>query len=365
MKKRLLSIDALRGFDMLLISGGGAFISLLHGKTGWHWVDAIAEQFEHPAWNGFTFYDFIFPLFLFIAGVSLTFSIRSAQEKGFTKNQIYRKVFIRMCVLILIGILYKNAPLPIFEPAKIRFGSVLGRIGFATFITTLLFLNFEWKKRLGWIAGILLAYYAALFLIPVPGFGVGDLSFEGNLVGWFDRTFMPGRLLQGTYDELALLTQFPALCLTIFGSLAGELLQQTSLNDQKKITILLMSGAGILLLGLLWGYHLPINKHLWTSSFILLTAGMASLFLATFYWTIEVKEWTRWAFFFKVIGMNSLLIYLGYRFIDFNHTSELLFSGLYKPLAEKWYPVCRAIGALILVWTGLYVMYKNKIFLKV
>ena len=147
MKKRLVSIDALRGFDMLLIAGGGAFISLLHGKTGWAWVDAIAEQFEHPAWNGFTFYDFIFPLFLFIAGVSMTFSIKSARDKGFTDRQILRKVFIRMCILILLGILYKNAPIPIFEPAKIRFGSVLGRIGFATFVSAILLLNFDWKKN--------------------------------------------------------------------------------------------------------------------------------------------------------------------------------------------------------------------------
>ena len=128
---------------------------------------------------------------------------------------------------------------------------------------------------------------------------------------------------------------------------------------------MLGSGAALLILGLLWGLHFPINKHLWTSSFILLTAGMAFIFLAGFYWAIEVKGWTRWAFFFKVIGMNSLLIYLGYRFIDFNHTSELLFSGFYAIADEKWHSVFRAIGALVLVWSGLYIMYRNKIFLKV
>ncbi len=365
MKKRLLSLDALRGFDMLLISGGGAFISLMHGKTGWAWVDALAEQFEHPAWNGFTFYDFIFPLFLFIAGVSLTLSVSSVREKGYSKKEIVRKVFIRMCILILLGILYKNAPVPIFEPSQIRYGSVLGRIGFATFITTLLFLNFDWKKRMIWILGILLLYYLALFTIPVPGYGAGDLSFEGNMVGWFDRTFMPGRLLQGTYDELAILTQFPALCLTIFGSLAGELLQNNQITDQRRTGILIGAGMAAIAVGLVWSLHFPINKHLWSSSFIMLTAGMAFIFLAAFYWVIEIQGIRRWAFFFKVIGVNSLLIYLGYRFIDFNHTSELLFSGIYKVAAEEWHRVFRAIGALILVWTGLYVMYRHKIFLKI
>ena len=365
MKKRLLSLDALRGFDMLLISGGGAFITLLHGKTRWRWVDTLADQFKHPAWNGFTFYDLIFPLFLFIAGVSITYSVGVALEKGVEKRRIYRKAFFRMIVLILLGILYKNAPLPIWEPTQIRLGSVLGRIGFASFVTVILVLNFNWIRRFWWIAGILIGYYALLFLSPVPGYGAGDLSFEGNLVGWIDRNFMPGRLLQKTYDELAILTQFPALCLTIAGSLAGELLQKSSMSEKGKVARLLGFGLMGIVLGLIWDLHFPINKHLWSSSFILLTAGMACILLALFYWIIEVLGYRRWAFFFKVIGLNSLLIYLGYRFIDFNSTSELLFSGLYEIAAEKWHDVFRAIGALLLVWLGLYVMYRNKIFVKV
>ncbi|NND32586.1 MAG: DUF5009 domain-containing protein [Saprospiraceae bacterium] len=349
---------------MLLISGGGTFIYLLGGKTDWTWLNALSEQFEHPAWNGFTFYDFIFPLFLFLAGVSLTFSVRSGLAKGMTKRQIYRKAFFRMLILILLGILYKNAPVPIWEPGQIRFGSVLGRIGLASFAGVLLFLNYNLRGRIIWFAAILISYYLALFLIPVPGFGAGDLSFEGNLVGWVDRNFMPGRLLQGTYDELAILTQFPSLCLTIFGTLAGEILQQ-EMEELKKIRRLSLIGVGCILLALLWALHFPINKHLWTSSFIMLTAGMASLFLVLFYWLIEVQGFRKWAFFFKVIGMNSLLIYLGYRFIDFNHTAELLFSGIYSITAEKWHEVFRAVGALLLVWFGLYIMYRNKIFVKV
>ena len=194
--RRLASIDALRGFDMLMISGAGSFFVLLGGKTGLPWVDALAAQFEHPDWNGFTFYDFIFPLFLFIAGVSLAFSLNSTRHKQLSKKDLYKKAARRMLILIAIGILYKNAPVPFFEPSQIRFVSVLGRIGFAGFVTTILYLNFSPRGRILWIGGILLAYYAALFLIPVPGYGTGDLSFEGNLVGWFDRTFLPGRLHQ-------------------------------------------------------------------------------------------------------------------------------------------------------------------------
>ena len=195
----------------------------------------------------------------------------------------------------------------------------------------------------------------------MPGYGAGDLSFEGNLVGWFDRTFLPGRLRQATYDELGILTQFPALCLTILGAWAGEILQKGTGVTKT----LLMQGFICLALGLLWGLIFPINKHLWSSSFILLTGGMSFIFLAAFYWIIDVKGVSRWAFFFKVIGMNSLLIYYTYRFVDVYYTSELFFGGIYSLAPEHWQGVFQAIGAVILVWLFLYAMYRAKIFVKV
>jgi len=363
-QKRLLSIDALRGFDMLLIAGGGTFITLLKGVTNQPWIDTIADQLEHPQWHGFTFYDFIFPLFLFTAGVSLSFSVQSGLRRGLHKSDLYRKAFKRLIILLLLGIIDKNIPLDIFNPAQIRIGTVLGRIGIATFITTILYLNFSWKGLLLWISGILIFYCAALYLIPVPGYGAGDLSFEGNLVGWIDRHFMPGRLLQKTYDENALLTQLPALCLTVSGSLAGNVLQLQQ-TPGRKIMLLVFPGILGIGLGLLWGQFFPINKHLWSSSFILLTGGMASLFLALFYWIIDVLDYQKWAFFFKVIGMNSLVIYLAYRFIDFGFTSKLLFSGYYMHAGEKWQPALNALGALALVWIFLYILYRHKIFAKI
>ena len=362
--KRLMSLDALRGFDMLLISGGGTFLVLLKGKTGIGPVDWFADQLTHPAWHGFTFYDFIFPLFLFISGVSLIFSLNKGRSLGLSKKALYQKTFKRMLVLICLGIIFKNSPIPFFEPAQIRLGSVLGRIGLATFVATLLYLNFNTIQRLGWAMGILLAYYAALFLIPVPGYGAGDLSFEGNLVGWFDRTFLPGRLLQGTYDELGLLTQFPAMCLTIFGTLAGEILAK-SWRDEQKIKLLALAGTIGIGIGLLWDLHLPINKHLWSSSFIMLTAGMAFLFVMVFYTVIDVWKIRKWAFFFQVIGLNSLTIYFAYSFINFNYTSKKLFFGLYSPLPEEWHRVFEAFGAFLLVWVFLYILYRLKIFVKV
>lgn len=361
---RLASLDALRGFDMLMISGGGSLIHLLGGKTGIGFIDDVAAQFHHPDWNGFTFYDFIMPLFLFMAGAGLSFSLSGALAKGVPKAELARKVFKRMIILMLLGILDKNAPVDIFDPGNIRYGTVLGRIGLATFIAALLYMNFSWKQRLYWALGILVAYFAALKLIPVPGFGAGDLSFEGNLVGWVDRNFMPGRLKQGTYDELALLTQFPSLCLTIFGSLAGDILQRTSPAGTKLKWLGIMGATGVVA-GILWGFVFPINKHLWSSSFICLTAGMAFLSLALFYWIIDVKGFQRWSFPLRVIGLNSLVIYLACRFVDFKHTSVELFSGLYMHLDEKWHDFFRAAGGLVLVWLVLYILYRNRIFVKV
>ena len=363
--KRLLSIDALRGFDMFFISGGASFMYLIQGKTGLAWVDVLAAQLEHPAWDGFTFFDFIMPLFLFISGVSLSFSLSRNIEKNVSKSDLYKKAFKRMIILIVLGIIYKNAPIPLFEPSDIRYGSVLGRIGIATFFTTLLYLNFTKKQRIYWVFGILAAYYAALLLIPVPGFGAGDLSFEGNLVGWIDRGLMPGRLSQITFDELALITQLPSLCLAVLGAWAGEILQERAIGDNKKMLNLFIIGISSVVIGLVWGLHFPINKHLWSSSFILLTGGMGFLILALFYWLIDIKGYRKWAFFFKVIGMNSLVIYFAYSFINFSDTSRKLFSGILSPIDEKWHEAFISVGALGLVWLFLYILYRNKMFVKI
>ena len=349
---------------MFFISGGGTFLILMKGKTGWPWVDTIAKQLEHVAWHGFVFYDFIFPLFLFIAGVSLSFSLSKGISTGVSKRALYKKVFVRMLLLILLGMLYKNSPFPYFEPSNIRLGSVLGRIGIACFIGGVLYLNFSKIKRIYWIGGILLSYYAALFLIPVPGYGQGDLSFEGNLVGWFDRTFLPGILRQGTYDELGLLTQLSALCITVFGTIAGDIIRSTS-SENKKTFNLVIIGTVCVLIALLWNQHFPINKRLWSSSFIMLTSGLGFLILALFYWIIDVKGYQKWTFFFKVIGLNSLTIYFAYRFINFSYTSKLLIGGLYAPLPEPWHGPINAAGALALVWLFLYILYKKRIFIKI
>lgn len=361
---RLLSIDALRGFDMFFIAGGAAVFLAMHGKTGLSWFDAILLQLNHVPWHGFVFWDLIMPLFLFITGVSMSFSLKIGLEKGLSKVVLYKKVAIRMMIMIGLGILIKNTATPIFDPSQIRFVSVLGRIGFASFIGALLYLNYSARGQVYWIMGILISYYAILFLVPVPGYGAGDLSFEGNVVGWIDRSLLPGRLLNGTYDELGLLTQFPALCITVFGCLAGKVLQENKKGNEKAL-ILLVVGAGLVAIGLVWGLHFPINKKLWSSSFIMLTSGLCFMLMAVFYWLIDVKGYQKWAFFFKVIGLNSLTVYFLYNFIKFGPVSHKLFGGIYAPLPEQWHSVFQALGAWALIWYLLYVLYKKRLFVKI
>jgi predicted acyltransferase len=363
---RLLSIDALRGFDMLLIAGGGTFLELMEGKTGWDWLDFIARQMHHATWDEhIKFYDLIFPIFLFLAGASLTFSLNKELALGCKKKDLYLKAFWRMLIFIGIDIVYKNPGISFFEPSNIRYLGILGRIGITGFFTTLIYLNCPKYSHPIWIAVILLFYYAALFLIPVPGYGAGDLSsMESNFVGWLDRTVLPGRLINKIYDENGLACQFPALCLTILGSIAGDILRSDR-KEYRKVFVLLLAGLACLGIGHLWGLHFRISRHLWTSSFILVSGGWAFLFMALFYWLIDVKKYQKWAFFFKVIGVNSLATYLLYYFINFYYTSNLIFYGLYATLPEQWHKVFEAIGALALVWLTLYLMYRKKLFLKV
>jgi predicted acyltransferase len=327
-------------------------------------VDVLAQQFEHSTWNGFTFFDFIFPLFLFVAGLSIPFSLSKGLAQGQSKTTLYKKAFKRMLILIALGILEKNTPFPFLDWPQVRIVGVLQRIGLAGFITVVLYLNFSARGRIFWIATLLLSYYAALFLIPVPGHGPGDLSYAGNLPGWFDRHFLPGRLVDGDFDENGILTQFPAMCLTMMGSLAGDLLRDKNCFARRIFWLLLAWGAACLGLGLVWGLHFPINKHLWTSSFIMLTGGMSFLALAVLYGIIDVWGLRRWSLIFTVVGMNSLTIYLAYRYVDFGYTARLLFKGLYVHSPLPWHPVFEGVGALLLVWLLLYVLYRLKIFIK-
>ena len=366
--ERLLSLDALRGFDLFWIVGGHAIVSALSTLTGWGWVEAIEALLKHVEWNGFSPYDLIFPLFLFLAGVSTPYALTRRLTEG-ARGEVIRKVIQRGLLLVLLGVIYNNG-LQWKGLENMRFGSVLGRIGLAGMFAQLIFVfNFENPKRLWtWLAGILLGYWAIMAFGHAPGFAPGDLTMEGNFASYVDRLLLPGKLHKGIHDPEGLLAVLPAIGNALLGILAGLWLRRSAEETSGDRKAIGLAGAGLALLavGATWSLVFPFNKNLWTSSFVLWTCGWASLLLALFYWTIDVRGWTRgFGAFFAVVGMNSIFIYLAGKFISFGYTSQALFGGIAKAFPVAAQPLVLAVGLFAVEWVLLWFMKRQKLFLKV
>jgi predicted acyltransferase len=366
-QERLLSLDALRGFDMLWIAGGEYLIITLATLTGWPFLQWAAGQMEHVEWEGFHFYDIIFPLFLFIAGVSIPFSILKRKQRGESMQKIYLHLLKRLFLLILLGLIYNG--LLRFDFEKQRYASVLARIGLAWFFAAVIVLNTSIRGQVYWFAGILLGYYAIMKLIPVPGFGAGVFTPEGNLAAFIDQHLLPGEFCCYTFgDNEGIISTFPAICTALMGALTGHLLISGSrkLNGLKKALIILAVGIISLALGKLWSLSFPIIKNLWTSSFVLFAGGWSLILLSLFYLVIDVWKFKKCTFPFVVIGLNSITIYmLNSGIIDFRLMGKYFFGGITGLFSEPAQPVIMASGAILCMWTFLYILYRNKIFLKV
>jgi predicted acyltransferase len=366
-KDRLLSLDALRGFDMLWIAGGEYLIVCLAALTGWPFLQWAAGQMEHVEWQGFHFYDMIFPLFLFIAGVSMPFSIVKRKQRGESMQKIYIHLLRRLFLLILLGLIYNG--LLRFDFEKQRYASVLARIGLAWFFAAVIVLNTNIRGQIIWFAGILLAYWAMMKLIPVPGFGPGVLTPEGNLAAYIDQKLLPGRLCCYVYgDNEGILSTFPAISTALMGAITGYFLnlQSKKLNGLKKALVILCAGIISLIVAKLWSYSFPVIKNIWSSSFVLTAGGWSLILLSVFYLVIDVWGFRKWAFPFVVIGLNSITIYLlNSGIIDFGEMGKYFFGGLASMFSEAGQAVILSIGAILCMWTLLYILYRNKIFLKV
>jgi len=356
---RLQSLDALRGFDMFWIVGGETIIAALGTLTGWHGFQRILDELEHPEWNGFTFYDLIFPLFLFIAGVAMPYSLGRRLEAGDSKAKLCMSVIRRGLVLVLLGLIYQG--LLTFDFANLRYPSVLGRIGLAYLFAGLIFLFTTWRGQLAWGVGLLLGYWAAMMWIPVPSFGAGDLAPGHTLTDFLDRTLLPGKLYMGDRDPEGLLSTIPAISTALFGAVAGCWIRFGKASGHAKAGGMLLIGLGCLGLGWFWDGSFPVNKNLWSSSFVLVTAGWSLIFLALFYWVIDVLRFQKWAFPFVVIGTNAITIYLAVAFIDFQGLAETIF----QPGKSALHPALFGCLGFLLAWSILYAMYRRKWFLRV
>ncbi len=362
--QRLYSLDALRGFDMFWIMGAEEIFHGFSKATGAPFWNLLSTQFTHPSWNGFHVYDLIFPLFLFLAGVATPYSVGRELEKGKSRQQLMLRVIKRGLILVLLGIIYNNG-LQLRPIADIRFMSVLGRIGIAYMLANIIYLYAKEKAQINWFAGLLIGYWLILKFTSAPGFPPGDLTMEGNFASYVDRTVLPGKLSLGIHDTVGLFNNIPAISTALAGIIVGVFLKNNPAKPAKKAGLLAVAGTASLLLAQLWNLDFPINKNMWSSSFVMHTTGLSLLLLSLFYYIIDVRGYKNWAFFFKVIGMNSILIYMSGRFINWSYTTNAFFKWLDQLVGNPFNVVVMAVCMLLIKWLFLYLLYKKKLFLRV
>ncbi|MBN1509677.1 MAG: DUF5009 domain-containing protein [Sedimentisphaerales bacterium] len=358
---RVLSIDALRGFDMFWIIGGGTLLESLIKVRDLPATRTIRQQLEHVQWQGFHFEDLIFPLFIFVVGVVLPFSLAGRRERGESLTRIHLHVIKRTVGLILLGLIYND--LLQFEWSQMRWPGVLQRIGLCYFFAALLVIHTKWRTQAIVVAVVLLSYWAVTMLVPAPGYAAGDLTAQGCLSSYIDQQLIPGELYYKYGDNEGLLSTFPAVCTALLGALAGHWLRSDR-SGSRKAAGLAIAGVVSLIVGLLWAQVFPIIKILWTSSYVLFAGGWSLLLLALFYWVIDVKGCRRWAFFFVVIGTNAITIYFLQRFVDFEGITEFFLGGIARH-AGLIGPLVLPFGALMIRWLLLHFLYRHRVFLKV
>jgi len=250
-----------------------------------------------------------------------------------------------------------------------RYASVLGRIGLAWMFAALIFMNTNLKFRIVWLCGILIFYWLLLLLFPAHDLGATDpFSMQGNLAGYIDRLLLPGSFCCYTYgDSEGLLSMLPAISTALLGMLTGQFIMSQYLSDKPLRKVLYMSlvGIGLIILGRIWNFAFPINKYLWSSSFVCFVGGLSLLLFAIFYLIMDVWKYKKWAFFFVVIGMNPITIYLAERIINFHSASKFFFGGLISLFPETWTSFLNGIAITAIGWIFLYILYRKKIFLKI
>ena len=360
-----MSLDALRGFDMLWIIGGSDIISKLANYTNAGWLKALEVQMTHVPWDGFHFYDLIFPLFMFITGIAIPYSVKSALSKNPSKSKLLIRFIKRMVILIILGMLYNG----VFKDgfANARYASILGQIGIAYFFAAVIYtFSGSVRSTIFWIAGILAGVSVIQLFIPVPGFGPGVFTPEGSMNGYIDRLYLPGRLayFNGIFDALGILSIVSAIGITLMGIIAGKILQDKNLSEYRKTGILALIGIVLIPIAVILSPVYPIIKVCWTTTYNLLAGGISFLLIALFYLLIDVWGFQKWSFFFRVIGMNSIFIYLLGRIVPVEVITGFFAGWIIKPLGGAG----DVIGAMLIVaaeWLLLLFMYRKKVFVKV
>lgn len=294
--KRLISLDALRGFTiaaMIVVNYPGS-------------EDSVYFTLRHTVWNGLSFTDQVAPYFLYFVGASIVFAYSKRLAEGATRSSLYKKIFWRSLKIFAVGT-FLNL-LPHFDFANMRWTGTLQRIAIVFFISAIIYLNTNWKQQ-AWIAAILLLlYWLALTCIPMPGIGKVMLEPGVNIVAWVDNKFLPGKMWRGNWDPESILTNITSAVSCITGMLAGRLMLSEK-TPNEKVNYLMTAGVFLALAGYFWGLAFPVNENLWTSSFVLVTSGFASLLFGAFYFLVDIKGKIWGTKPGIIFGANAIAIY--------------------------------------------------------
>ena len=362
---RLISLDVFRGITiagMVLVNNPGTWQSI-------YW------PLRHAEWHGWTPTDLVFPFFLFIVGIAIPLAFASRIERGGSKRDLYMKVIKRTLIIFGIG-LFLNA-FPHFDIGGLRIPGVLQRIAVCYFFASIIFLNTRIATQLAITIGLLIVYCMLVSYVPAPGYLAGDLTKEGSLPSFIDRVvFGPNHVWRQAkvYDPEGLLSTIPALATTLMGVLTGHWLRGEKTRFEK-VAGMFVAGAVCIALGWAWNSFLPINKALWTSSYVLFSGGLALQFLGLCYWLIDIKGYRRWAKPFEVFGLNAIALYVGAGImadlLGLIRVGDTRLGGwIYEKAFASWLPPVDAslafAIAFVLVWLGLmWILYRRRIFLKV
>jgi len=370
---RITSLDALRGFAMFWILAGDHFAwalhDMAHGKEGplAGAVQFVSEQFMHVDWEGLRFYDFLLPLFVFVIGVSIVFSLtRLVEREG--PWIAHRRVLMRSALLFALGVIYYGGAGNHWP--DVRLLGVLQRLALCYLFASLLFLHLRPRGLVIACLALLVGYWGLMTFVPVPGVGAGSYAKGANLAHWVDAQVLPGLRLYGDWDPEGLLSTLPAVASCLLGVLAGLLLKTPRLDPVQKAQWLLGAGVALVVLGHLWGLQFPIIKNIWTSSFVLVTGGYSLLLLGLFYAVIDVQGRKAWSTMFVWIGANAILLYMLNNLIEYQAIARKLVGGDIQTFFDTH--LTYGAGSFVRVAVALTIvvalarwLYQRKIFVRV
>jgi len=363
LKNRVISVDAFRGFtvaSMIIVN-----VQTVQGE--------MYQAFAHKSWHGVSFADLVYPSFLFIMGVSIVLSLSKRIDEGMQKSTIYLKTIRRAALLFFLGVVFNLLVSFITKEEGIRIVGVLQRLSIVYLVCVLIYLHIRWKTQILLGAFLLVFYWFAMALIPVPSVGRGVLEPGRNAAAWIDSFIVPGSMYNGTWDPEGLFSTIPAIVTGISGILAGHLIKSRFPMD-RKLNLMFFAGFAMLVLGSIWNLTFPYNKGIWSSSYVLHTSGLSFLILASFTWLIEVKSYKKWSQYGVILGRNAIFAYMLqpvlfialsiplYKEVSFH---SLAMSGMKSMFSPELASLLFSMGFTLICYGIVCVLHWRKIYIRI